>query len=547
MIYCIYIDKRTYSVERLNFMRFATKVKISFAVIIIFPLTMVFFFMVALSKYQVELIEERYSIKLDKYSIMDSTNILDKVTESYRKDMQESLKDGSINIEDENELKNINASFLDSSSYIVVYKGDEFVYNGKPEGYMDVREELPIYEHIQDISVSTYYVGTGQKYIVKPVVFHDNEGKFGTIYIIGKTGNMLPEVRHFIYEFVVVCIFIIFTTAAVLTFWIYKSVLRPLRKLTNAAKNIKEGNLNVSIDSSTGDEFGEFCKSFDEMRAHLKNSIEESLLYDAENRELISNISHDLKTPITAIKGYVEGIMDGVADTPEKMDKYIRTIYNKANDMDKLIGELTVYSKIDLNAIPYHFIKLNVEEYFSDCISEIETELENKNFKLTYFNYTDKNTEIMADPEQLKRVINNIISNSLKYNDKKEGIINIRIKDQQDFVHFEIEDNGKGVSPTELPYIFERFYRADTSRNSKKGGSGIGLSIVKKIIEAHGGTIWAFSTVDTGLSIHFMLKKAGIVAKNTVKNAEEEYDKSLKRKNRASLKLGNTGGKKNGK
>ena len=114
---------------------------------------------------------------------------------------------------------------------------------------------------------------------------------------------------------------------------------------------------------------------------------------------------------------------------------------------------------------------------------------------------------MVADPEQLKRVINNIISNSLKYNDKEEGIINIRIKDQKDFIHFEIEDNGKGVSSEELPYIFERFYRTDASRNSKRGGSGIGLSIVKKIIEAHGGTIWAFSTQGTGLSIHFILKK----------------------------------------
>ncbi len=199
--------------------------------------------------------------------------------------------------------------------------------------------------------------------------------------------------------------------------------------------------------------------------------------------------------------------MDGVADTPEKMDKYIKTIYNKANDMDRLIGELTVYSRIDTNSIPYHFVKLNVWDYFDDCIEELSTELDSKGFKLNYFNYTDKNAEVVADPEQLKRVINNIISNSLKYNDKEEGIINIRIKDQKDFIHFEIEDNGKGVSSEELPYIFERFYRTDASRNSKRGGSGIGLSIVKKIIEAHGGTIWAFSTQGTGLSIHFILKK----------------------------------------
>ena len=126
------------------------------------------------------------------------------------------------------------------------------------------------------------------------------------------------------------------------------------------------------------DEFSELCQDFEEMRRRLKESAEEKVNIDKENRELISNISHDLKTPMTAIKGYVEGIMDGVADTPEKMDRYVRTIYNKTNEMDHLINELTFYSKIDTNRIPYTFSKLNVEDYFSDCAEEVGLELETK-------------------------------------------------------------------------------------------------------------------------------------------------------------------------
>ena len=109
--------------------------------------------------------------------------------------------------------------------------------------------------------------------------------------------------------------------------------------------------------------------------------------------------------------------------------------------------------------------------------------------------------------EQLKRVISNIISNSVKYMDKEKGVINIRIDDEGDFVHVEIEDNGKGIAAKDLPLIFERFYRTDASRNSSQGGSGIGLSIVKKIIEAHGGKIWATSKLDTGTVMHFILRK----------------------------------------
>ena len=127
--------------------------------------------------------------------------------------------------------------------------------------------------------------------------------------------------------------------------------------------------------------------------------------------------------------------------------------------------------------------------------------------ELGYFNFVDEDVMVIADAEQMKRVINNIIGNSLKYMDKKHGIINIRILDVGDFVQIEIEDNGKGIGQKELPYIFDRFYRTDSSRNSSKGGSGIGLSIVKKIIEDHGGKIWATSKEGIGTEIHFVLRK----------------------------------------
>ena len=243
------------------------------------------------------------------------------------------------------------------------------------------------------------------------------------------------------------------------------------------------------------------------MRQHLKNNIEDKIVGEKENKMLISNIAHDLKTPITAVKGYAEGLMDGVADTPEKRDKYIRTIYNKANEMDTLINELTLYSKIDTNRIPYNFAKINVSDYFMDCVEEIGLDLEAKNIGLGYFNYVDEDVQIIADPEQLRRVINNIIGNSIKYLDKQKGYINIRIKDVGDFIQVEIEDNGRGIAARDLPYIFDRFYRADASRNSATGGSGIGLSIVKKIIEDHGGKIWATSKESIGTVMYFVIRK----------------------------------------
>ncbi|MEQ2413480.1 sensor histidine kinase [Blautia acetigignens] len=331
----------------------------------------------------------------------------------------------------------------------------------------------------------------------------------GTVYDISITDSADSQGRvHVMAKDLFISAFIILISVAlVVGLWVYRSIAVPLVKLKKATQNIKEGNLDFVLDVEGNDEFSELCQDFEEMRRRLKESTEEKNLIEKENKELISNISHDLKTPITAVKGYIEGIMDGVADTPEKMDRYVRTIYNKTNEMDHLINELTFYSKIDTNRIPYTFGKLNVEDYFADCAEEVGLELETRGIELVYANYVEKDVMVIADGEQIRRVIHNIISNAIKYMDKPKEIIQIRIKDVGDFIQIEIEDNGKGIGPKDLPYIFDRFYRTDVSRNSSKGGSGIGLSIVKKILEDHGGKVWATSRLGIGTIMYFVLRK----------------------------------------
>lgn len=292
-----------------------------------------------------------------------------------------------------------------------------------------------------------------------------------------------------------------------MTYWLYTHIFSPLINLGEAVRQITEGNLDFALEFDAYDEIGELSRNFEEMRIRLRQNEEQKLLSDKNNKELISNISHDLKTPITAIKGYVEGIMDGVASSPEKIDKYIRTIYNKANDMDKLIDELTFYSKIDTNGIPYNYKVISVVDFFTDCAKEVGLDMESMNIDFYFNNNVDMDTFIVADVEQMKRVVNNIISNSVKYMDKNDPKIGISLLDEGDFVRIDINDNGIGISSKDLPYIFDRFYRTDSSRNSSKGGSGIGLSIVRKIVEDHGGRIWAKSELGSGTDIIIMLKK----------------------------------------
>ena len=312
---------------------------------------------------------------------------------------------------------------------------------------------------------------------------------------------------QFLAGMIVAIVLILLFTSIMLTRWIHEGVFQPIIELNTAMKQIKGGNYDYMLQTDAKGEIGDLYRNYEDMRLQLKESIAEKAEQEKQNRELISNISHDLKTPITSIKGYVEGIMDGVADTPEKQDRYLKTIYNKACDMQKLINELTMYSNVENNRIKYNFHRINLSDYFGDCIEEVGLDLENKGIVLDYSNLVDPDTLIVADPEQLRKVINNIISNSVKYMDKTAKRIDIRILDEVDAIRVEIEDNGRGIATKDLSRIFDRFYRTDASRNSLQGGSGIGLSIVKKIIEDHGGYIWATSKEGEGTCMHFVIRK----------------------------------------
>ena len=315
------------------------------------------------------------------------------------------------------------------------------------------------------------------------------------------------DVREYISNLMALICLIVPIIVICLVLWIYHSIVTPIHMLQMATQNIKNGNLDFEVEVHNQDEIGELCEDFEEMRIRLKDNAEEKLRSEQQQKELISNISHDLKTPITAIKGYVEGLIDGVADTPEKQNKYLQTVYSKAIDMDRLINELSFYSKIDTNKIPYTFNRINVVGYFEDCAEDLGRELEDEGFGFSYQNYVDNSVQMIADAEQIKRVINNIVGNSKKYSDKEKTAIRMTIKDVGDFVQIEIEDNGRGIAAKDLPYIFDRFYRTDASRNSSKGGSGIGLSIVKKIMEDHGGKIWVTSKEGIGTVMYLVLRK----------------------------------------
>ncbi|MDD6065063.1 MAG: HAMP domain-containing sensor histidine kinase [Firmicutes bacterium] len=488
-------------------MKLKTRLIIAFFVIICVPISLTAVALVGFSRYQIRSLENNLGISGVTYeTLSDSVQVLNKATQSNFEQIREKGAEDPDLFLDKEYLNRVNEELRDKYSFLIVRKSDLLYYSGSDSSVEKLFAELPENDDFSSQSDSGVYIGKDVKAFVKQVDLEFSDHTRGSVFIITSL-TMIPQMRTLTRDVTISIIIILILTSGMLTMWIYNGISTPLKKLKVATQNIKEGNLDFVLDAEGDDEISELCRDFEEMRQRLRESTEEKIQYDKENKELISNIAHDLKTPITALKGYAEGIIDGVADTPEKMDRYIRTIYNKANDMDRLINELTFYSKIDTNRIPYTFNKINVCDYFDDCIEEVGLDLESKNIDLSYFNSVEKDVLIIADAEQLKRVINNIVGNSIKYMDKPKGYISIRVKDVGDFIQVEIEDNGRGIAAKDLPAIFDRFFRADASRNSSKGGSGIGLSIVRKIIEDHGGKIWANSKLGCGTIMYFVLRK----------------------------------------
>lgn len=487
-------------------MKLSTKLKISFCVLIVLPVFLFSMALMGLTAFQMRELKAIYNTDGGSYDMLiNSTKLLSNMCrEEYERlgetadAMPDMLANGGF-------LDTFNRELARKSAFLIVVEDGVCTYSGD-EISTEILSQLTRIDYGENDNAGIYLGGDYQM-LVKTVPYVRSGGVSGTAYIVMQIQKIVPRLKSLVLDIAIAVILILVLVSALFNMWIYRQTVSPIKRLKLATYNIKNGNLDFDIEVKGRDEIAELCRDFDDMRKRLKENAEETVRLDTENKILISNISHDLKTPITAIKGYVEGIMDGVVDSDEKMERYIRTIYNKACDMDKLINELTFYSKIDTDRIPYNFARINVTDYFDDCTEELGVELESEGITLEYDNRIAPDTRIIADVEQLKRVINNIVSNSVKYMDKDDKKISIRLDEDEDYVRIDIEDNGRGIAGKDIGRVFDRFYRGDASRSTSQGGNGIGLSIVRKIIDDHGGMISVESVRGEGTTMHISMLK----------------------------------------
>lgn len=291
--------------------------------------------------------------------------------------------------------------------------------------------------------------------------------------------------------------------ASIISGIIAHSVLTPLNELHKATKRIMAGDLDFEIKYKKDNEMGRYCLAFDQLRMQLKESLEKQDALEKSRKELIASISHDLRTPISSIRGYVEGLEDGIVHDRERFNRYISVIKNKTESLDKQIESLFQYSQLELSGGAQDLCKRNSEELFEAILEPYELEFADCNIQLEIVRPFPK-VDILANENGILHVFDNLISNAKRYVGEN-GIITIQANLDDRCLTISVSDNGSGIAPEDLPRVFDHFYRAEKSRSRNYGGAGLGLAICKRVIEDHGGEIWVKSISNTITTFSFTI------------------------------------------
>lgn len=271
--------------------------------------------------------------------------------------------------------------------------------------------------------------------------------------------------------------------------WISSLILPPMKEIRKGMQRVKNGEPGEEIRILRQDELGEVCAEFNEMLRCLQRSKEEQRKYESYRRELISGISHDLRTPLTTIRGYVGGILDSIADTEEKKHRYLLAIQTRTADLENLINRLSVYNKRECRAFSYRMEKTDLKRFVQEYLEENEEFLQENRLRVS-LSGTD-GAWMEMDWRECKRILDNLLVNSARYREKEDSRIEIRVERRADRIFWNVGDDGPGVPQQDLERIFESFCRLDESREHCEEGSGLGLAIVKRIVLDHGGSLYA--------------------------------------------------------
>lgn len=369
--------------------------------------------------------------------------------------------------------------------------------------------------HSEEIAVSTFFINN-------VTVLSANFPAGDTVYYFyaasGTGGNTFfssdkRAFQLFLLLFILisaVVIIAILLCSRLFTKKLVMQIMEPVNQLTDAAERIEGGDLTQPVVYQRDDEFRNVCDSFNQMQNHLKEGMEKNAAYEKARTEMISGISHDLRTPLTSVKGYIKGLQDGVAGTEEKRQQYLDIAYECACDMDRLLSKLFYFSKLETGNMPFFKQRTDMKEYLQHYVDGRTKDLAAQGAALEFDALCQEESFYDIDQDQLKRVFDNFLENSIKYAGAKPLVMGISLQKEGDgSLTITFSDNGCGVDETKLPHLFQQFYRGDASRSNGEG-SGLGLYVCQSIIKAHGGTIKAENRGGLHLIINLQQQKGEI-------------------------------------
>ena len=390
-----------------------------------------------------------------------------------------------------------------SGMALQVYRGDTLLYS-----YGDADGKDPVLLSAArglggDATVSS---GTRQLFLKEESV----RGEPYTTCLFGTTGAR--DIRPLKTALAVCCLVILLAivlsirvTNRFLTRFVFRRIEEPLDILTQGVHQLRDGNLDFRILYDRADEFRPVCQDFNEMAGRLKANVQQLQNEEQSRKTLIAGISHDIRSPLTSIQAYVEGLLDGVARTPEAQKKYLTTIKTKAEDLEHIVDQLFLYAKMELGEGADRLAPLRLDRFLRDTLEELKPEYAARGLDIQY---ALTPAEILGDPVQLQRIVTNLADNSLKYKTAPRCRMDIRLFREEENLILSFADDGPGVPEEALPHLFEVFYRGDPARQNPGSGSGLGLAIVAGAAKNCGAGIRAQKSPLGGLEIQMIWREA---------------------------------------
>lgn len=284
---------------------------------------------------------------------------------------------------------------------------------------------------------------------------------------------------------------IIVSLSLVSTHFQVKHILRPVNALADSARRVEAGDYTQPVGYGGQDEFTAVCAAFEQMQRHLLEEREKNNAYERARTDLVAGISHDLRTPLTSVKGYIKGLRDGVAATPERRAQYLDIAYRKACDMDVLLQRLFYFSKLETGSMPLFPVRADLGAFVRQFVEENAADLAQQGGRFVLRGAPAPHP-VRMDTEQMARVLSNLTDNALRYAGVRPLVLTLTVWRERNMEKLRFADNGRGVAEHDLPHLFEQFWRGDQARgDGARQGSGLGLYIVRYVVEAHGGSVTA--------------------------------------------------------